>query len=112
MYAAPVGAFGAMAFTIGKYGIDTLTSLGKLMALFYGTSIFFVLVVLGGIAWLNGVNIYRGSTSPGTDWRCVPEAHHGNHLVRPAADSGMEYPRVGRRERRGRLRVRQRDRSR
>ena len=59
MYAAPVGAFGAMAFTIGKYGIDTLTSLGKLMALFYGTSIFFVLVVLGVIARLNGVNIFK-----------------------------------------------------
>ena len=59
MYAAPVGAFGAMAYTIGKYGIDTLFSLGKLMALFYGTSILFVLVVLGGIAWANGVNIFK-----------------------------------------------------
>lgn len=59
MYAAPVGAFGAMAFTVGEYGLDTLTSLGKLIAIFYGTSLFFVLVVLGTIAALCGVNILR-----------------------------------------------------
>jgi aerobic C4-dicarboxylate transport protein len=59
MYAAPVGAFGAMAFTIGKYGISTLTSLGKLIGLFYGTSLFFVIVVLGGIAAANKINIFK-----------------------------------------------------
>lgn len=59
MYAAPVGAFGAMAFTIGKYGIGTLTSLGKLVAVFYGTSLFFVVVVLGTIAATIGVNIFK-----------------------------------------------------
>lgn len=59
MYAAPVGAFGAMAFTIGKYGLSTLTSLGKLVALFYGTSLFFVLVVLGGIAAAHSINIFK-----------------------------------------------------
>jgi aerobic C4-dicarboxylate transport protein len=59
MYAAPVGAFGAMAFTVGEYGLDTLTSLGKLIAVFYGTSVFFVLVVLGTIAKLCGVNIFK-----------------------------------------------------
>ena len=59
MYAAPVGAFGAMAFTVGEYGLDTLTSLGKLIAIFYGTSLFFVLVVLGGIAAACGVNILK-----------------------------------------------------
>ncbi|EIV93854.1 C4-dicarboxylate transporter DctA [Frankia sp. QA3] len=59
MYAAPVGAFGAMAFTIGKYGVDTLTSLGKLIGIFYGTSVFFVLVILGAIAAAIGVNILR-----------------------------------------------------
>ncbi|WP_131784616.1 C4-dicarboxylate transporter DctA [Protofrankia symbiont of Coriaria ruscifolia] len=59
MYAAPVGAFGAMAFTIGKYGLDTLTSLGKLVAVFYGTSLFFVVVVLGTIASTIGVNIFK-----------------------------------------------------
>ncbi|UVO53115.1 dicarboxylate/amino acid:cation symporter [Sphingomonas sp. SUN039] len=57
MKAAPIGAFGAMAFTIGKYGIGTLVSLGALVATFYATSLFFVLVVLGAIARLNGFSI-------------------------------------------------------
>jgi len=57
MRAAPIGAFGAMAFTIGKYGIGTLVSLGSLVATFYATSLLFVLIVLGGIARLNGFSI-------------------------------------------------------
>ena len=57
MRVAPVGAFGAMAFTIGKYGIGTLLSLGTLVATFYATSLLFVLVVLGAIARLNGFSI-------------------------------------------------------
>lgn len=56
---APVGAFGAMAFTIGKYGIGTLISLGKLMAGVYTTSLLFVFVVLGIVAKLNGFSIWR-----------------------------------------------------
>lgn len=59
MYAAPIGAFGAMAYTVGTYGLHTLTSLGKLIAVFYGTSLFFVLVVLGTVAALAGVNILQ-----------------------------------------------------
>ncbi len=59
MLAAPVGAFGAMAFTIGKYGISTLTSLGRLIGVFYGTSLFFVVVVLGGILALLRISIFR-----------------------------------------------------
>jgi aerobic C4-dicarboxylate transport protein len=59
MYAAPIGAFGAMAFTVGKYGLSTLTSLGKLIGLFYGTSIFFVVVVLGAIAAVNKINMFK-----------------------------------------------------
>ncbi|MGI8333194.1 C4-dicarboxylate transporter DctA [Actinomadura scrupuli] len=59
MYAAPIGAFGAMAFTVGKYGISTLTSLGSLIGIFYGTSVFFVVVVLGAIAALVRINIFR-----------------------------------------------------
>jgi aerobic C4-dicarboxylate transport protein len=59
MRAAPIGAFGAMAFTIGKYGVGTLVSLGKLMAAFYVTCLIFIFVVLGGIAWLTGFNIWR-----------------------------------------------------
>lgn len=57
MRAAPLGAFGAMAFTIGKYGIGTLLSLGHLVATFYVTSLAFVLIILGGIARLNGFSI-------------------------------------------------------
>jgi aerobic C4-dicarboxylate transport protein len=57
MRAAPIGAFGAMAFTIGKYGIGTLVSLGTLVATFYLTSALFVLVVLGAIARLNGFSV-------------------------------------------------------
>ncbi len=49
MRAAPIGAFGAMGFTVGKYGVHTLVSLGRLMAAFYITSALFVFLVLGGI---------------------------------------------------------------
>lgn len=49
MKAAPLGAFGAMAYAIGKFGLSTLSSLGSLIALFYITSILFVVVVLGGL---------------------------------------------------------------
>jgi aerobic C4-dicarboxylate transport protein len=59
MYAAPIGAFGAMAFTIGKYGIDTLTSLLQLILTFYVTAAFFVVVVLGLVARYAGVNIFK-----------------------------------------------------
>ncbi|WP_157877883.1 cation:dicarboxylate symporter family transporter, partial [Streptomyces kanamyceticus] len=59
MLAAPVGAFGAMAFTIGNYGISTLTSLGRLIGLFYGTSAFFVIVVLGAVTAALRINIFR-----------------------------------------------------
>jgi aerobic C4-dicarboxylate transport protein len=59
MKVAPIGAFGAMAFTIGKYGVATLVSLAKLMLSFYATCLIFIIVVLGGIAWLNGFNIFK-----------------------------------------------------
>ncbi|MEN9360269.1 MAG: hypothetical protein RL095_1804 [Verrucomicrobiota bacterium] len=59
MWLAPAGAFGAMAFTIGKYGIGSLVPLAKLMALFYFTCIFFVLVILGAIARLHGFSIWK-----------------------------------------------------
>ncbi|MET0661113.1 MAG: dicarboxylate/amino acid:cation symporter [Steroidobacteraceae bacterium] len=58
MRAAPIGAFGAMAFTIGKYGVDTLASLAKLMLCFYATCVLFVFVVLGLIARLHGFAIW------------------------------------------------------
>lgn len=56
---APIGAFGAMAFTIGKYGIGSLLPLMKLIGTFYLTAIVFVLVVLGTVARLVGFNIVR-----------------------------------------------------
>jgi aerobic C4-dicarboxylate transport protein len=56
---APIGAFGAMAFTIGKYGLASLGPLMKLIATLYLTSLFFVLVVLGSIAWFASFNILR-----------------------------------------------------
>ena len=59
MRVAPIGAFGAMAFTIGKYGVGTLLSLGKLMAAFYLTCLIFIFVVLGGIARLAGFSIWK-----------------------------------------------------
>ena len=59
MKLAPIGAFGAMAFTVGKYGVGTLASLGKLMACFYATCIVFVFVVIGTIAKLHGFSIWR-----------------------------------------------------
>src|SRR5512137_1181839 len=59
MKVAPIGAFGAMAFTIGKYGVGSLLSLGKLMGTFYVTCLVFVLVVLGIIARLNGFSILK-----------------------------------------------------
>jgi aerobic C4-dicarboxylate transport protein len=59
MKVAPIGAFGAMAFTIGKYGVATLLSLAKLMVAFYATCIIFIVLVLGGFAMLAGFNIFK-----------------------------------------------------
>jgi aerobic C4-dicarboxylate transport protein len=60
MKVAPIGAFGAMAYTIGRYGIGALLSLGALMAGFYATCLIFIFGVLGGIAWFaGGVSILK-----------------------------------------------------
>ena len=59
MRLAPIGAFGAMAFVIGKYGIGSLKSLGVLMACFYATCLLFIFGVLGTIARLHGFRITR-----------------------------------------------------
>jgi len=59
MRVAPIGAFGAMAFTIGKYGIASLLQLGALMATFYATCLTFIIVVLGAIAWYHGFSIFK-----------------------------------------------------
>ena len=57
MYAAPIGAFGAMAFTIGQYGIGTIVNLAELVVTFYATALLFVLVLLGGVARIAGFSI-------------------------------------------------------
>ncbi|MGF9693946.1 MULTISPECIES: dicarboxylate/amino acid:cation symporter [unclassified Rhizobium] len=57
MKAAPIGAFGAMAFTIGKYGIGSVANLAFLIGTFYVTSLIFVFVVLGAVARYNGFSI-------------------------------------------------------
>nr|WP_315187623.1 dicarboxylate/amino acid:cation symporter [uncultured Albidiferax sp.] len=59
MKVAPIGAFGAMAFTIGKYGVDSLVSLGKLMGTFYGTCLIFVFVILGIVSRMHGFSIVK-----------------------------------------------------
>jgi aerobic C4-dicarboxylate transport protein len=58
MKLAPIGAFGAMAFTIGKYGVGTLAQLGALMLSVYATCLLFVFVVLGAVAWVSGFSIF------------------------------------------------------
>ncbi|HYZ30798.1 MAG TPA: dicarboxylate/amino acid:cation symporter [Crenalkalicoccus sp.] len=59
MKVAPIGAFGAMAFTIGRYGVGSLLSLAQLMACFYITCLIFVLGVLGVVGWLTGFSILK-----------------------------------------------------
>ncbi|MBY5607436.1 dicarboxylate/amino acid:cation symporter [Rhizobium leguminosarum] len=57
MKAAPIGAFGAMAFTIGKYGVGSIANLAMLIGTFYVTSLLFVVIVLGAVARYNGFSI-------------------------------------------------------
>jgi len=59
MRLAPIGAFGAMAFTIGKYGVGSLVQLGQLIICFYITCILFIVVILGSIARYTGFNIFK-----------------------------------------------------
>jgi aerobic C4-dicarboxylate transport protein len=59
MWAAPIGAFGAIAFTVGKFGGGSLVTLGTLIIEFYAVCMLFVLVVLGLVAYWAGVNLFR-----------------------------------------------------
>jgi aerobic C4-dicarboxylate transport protein len=59
VWTASVGAFGAMAFTIGRYGVDSLQPLAFLITTFYVTSFLFVVVVLGAIAWASGFSLFK-----------------------------------------------------
>jgi aerobic C4-dicarboxylate transport protein len=56
---APIGAFGAMAYTVGKFGLASLGPLAKLIGTFWLTSVFFVVIVLGAVAWAASFNIFR-----------------------------------------------------
>jgi aerobic C4-dicarboxylate transport protein len=58
MWAAPLGAFGAIAFTVGRYGTETLVSLGELLISFYVTCLIFVFGVLSVVAWLCGFRLF------------------------------------------------------
>ena len=59
MMLAPIGAFGAIAFAVGAYGIDALVPLGQLVVAVYATCIFFILVVLGALAWASGFSVLK-----------------------------------------------------
>ena len=59
MKAAPIGAFGAFAFTIGKYGIASIANLAMLVGTFYLTSAMFVIVILGAVCMANGFSIFK-----------------------------------------------------
>jgi aerobic C4-dicarboxylate transport protein len=59
MWAAPLGAFGAIAFTVGRFGAGSLASLGVLLLEFYTVCLLFVFIVLGGVAWFCGVSLIR-----------------------------------------------------
>ena len=59
MKVAPLGAFGAMSFTIGKYGLGSLASPGQLMLAFYTTCLLFVFFILGSVMKLAGYNLWR-----------------------------------------------------
>lgn len=59
MYFAPLGAFGAIAFTVGQFGAASLLSLGELIVEFFLVCALFTVVVLGGVAWLCGVSLWR-----------------------------------------------------
>ncbi|MBV7543982.1 dicarboxylate/amino acid:cation symporter [Acidovorax sp. sic0104] len=59
MKAAPIGAFGAMAFTIGKFGLGSLLNLAELVATFYITSLLFVFIILGAVARACGFSVFK-----------------------------------------------------
>jgi aerobic C4-dicarboxylate transport protein len=59
MWVAPLGAFGAIAFTVGRFGAGSLASLGALLIEFYVVCLLFVFIVLGAVAWACGVSLFR-----------------------------------------------------
>lgn len=59
MRAAPIGALGAMGFTIGKYGLNSLTQLGMLMLCFYLTCLIFIFLIIGAVLYFNGFSVWK-----------------------------------------------------
>ncbi|TWP26773.1 C4-dicarboxylate transporter DctA [Apibacter muscae] len=59
MYLAPIGAFGAMAYTIGRYGLSSLSNLGMLIICFYLTCIIFIFGVIGAVLYYNKINVFK-----------------------------------------------------
>jgi len=59
MWAAPLGAFGSMAFTVGRFGTGSLVALGRLVLTLYGVSAVFVIVVFGAVSWWCGISLWR-----------------------------------------------------
>jgi aerobic C4-dicarboxylate transport protein len=59
MWVAPLGAFGSMAFTVGRFGTDSLVALGRLILTLYGVSALFVVVVFGAVSWWCGISLWR-----------------------------------------------------
>ncbi len=59
MWVAPIGAFGSMAFTVGRFGADSLLALGRLILTLYGVSAVFVIVVFGAVSWWCGISLWR-----------------------------------------------------
>ena len=84
MRVAPIGAFGAMAFTIAKYGIGSLKQLAALMICFYVTCLLFVFIVLGGIARVHGFSI----------WRLVKHIREELFIVLGTSSSETVLPRI------------------
>ncbi len=59
MKVAPLAVFGAVAYTIGTFGVGSLVSLGRVVALAYATSLFFIVVLMGSVAWFSGFNLWK-----------------------------------------------------
>jgi aerobic C4-dicarboxylate transport protein len=59
MWVAPLGAFGSMAFTVGRFGTGSLVALGRLILTLYGVSALFVMVVFGAVSWWCGISLWR-----------------------------------------------------
>ena len=99
MILAPLGAFGAMAFTIGKYGLGAVVSLAWLVATFYLTSLFFVIVILGLVARASGFSIFRLIAYLKAELLLVLGTSSSESAL-PALDrenGGCRLPQVGRR---------------